>query len=562
MEESNGGVQIQPTKTKKGGWHAAIFIIIMEAAEQFANIGLGSNLILYLNKALNEPLTEAAKNRNTWVGVSSIFPLLGGFIADSYLGRFNTIIIASLIYLLGMILLTLSVSIVKNKKLFFTALYILSVGDGGHKPCVQTFAADQFAEDTIEERDAKRSFFNWWYLAIVIGSVFAVFVIGYLMDNVSWAIGLLVLASMLAIALVVFLLGTKRYTKESPKGSPITSIVRVFVAAARKWRVKDTRGPDSYWYGYDHDSFHHSRSTSISRSLAHTKQYRFLDKAMIIDEHDDASRKDINPWRLCSMTQVEEVKLVIRLIPIWLSCLMFTVVQSQLGTFFTKQTSTLDRSIGQHFVIPSAALQGFVGVVILFAVPVYDKVFVPFARKITGHHSGITVLQRIGVGLFLSIFTMIVSALVETRRVGVAKNHNLLDNNHSKENIIPMSIWWMLPQYAILGISDAFTIVGLQELFYDQMPDAMRSLGAAAYLSIVGVGSFISNGIISVVVEVTSKVGGKWLGSELNKAHLNYFYWVLALLSALNLCVYLWVAKGFVYKKRHVVETSTMEYNT
>ncbi|CAI8595987.1 unnamed protein product [Vicia faba] len=561
MEEGNGDVQIQPTKTKKGGWHAAIFIIIMEAAEQFANIGLGSNLILYLNKALNEPLTEAAKNRNTWVGVSSIFPLLGGFIADSYLGRFKTIIIASLIYLLGMILLTLSVSIVKNKKLFFTALYILSVGDGGHKPCVQTFAADQFAEDTIQERDAKRSFFNWWYLAIVIGSVFAVFVIGYLMDNVSWAIGLLVLASILAIALVVFLLGMKRYTKESPKGSPITSIVRVFVAAFRKWRVKDSRGPDSYWYGYDHDSFHHSQSPQPIQTLAHTKQYRFLDKAMIIDEHD-ASRKIINPWRLCSMTQVEEVKLVIRLIPIWLSCLMFTVVQSQLGTFFTKQSSTLNRSIGQHFVIPSAALQGFVGIVILFAVPIYDKVFVPFARKITGHHSGITVLQRIGVGLFLSIFTMIVSALVETKRVSVAKNHNIVDNNHSKEIIIPMSIWWMLPQYAILGISDAFTIVGLQELFYDQMPDAMRSLGAAAYLSIVGVGSFVSNGIISVVVEITSKVGGKWLGSDLNKAHLNYFYWVLAMLSALNLCVYLWIAKGFVYKKRHVVETSKVEYNT
>ncbi|XP_058782583.1 protein NRT1/ PTR FAMILY 5.4-like [Vicia villosa] len=558
MEENNGDVQIQSAKTKKGGWHAAIFIIIMEAAEQFANIGLGSNLILYLTKALNEPVTEAAKNRNTWVGVSSIFPLLGGFIADSYLGRFKTIIIASLIYLMGMILLTLSVSVLKNKKLFFTALYILSVGDGGHKPCVQTFAADQFAEDTMEERDAKRSFFNWWYMAIVIGSVFAVFVIGYLMDNVSWAVGLLVLASMLAIALVVFLLGIERYIKESPKGSPLTSIVRVFVAAFRKWRVKDTRGPDSYWYGYDHASFNHSQSPPISRTLEHTEQYRFLDKAMIIDEHD-ASSKIINPWRLCSMTQVEEVKLVIRLIPIWLSCVMFTVVQSQLGTFFTKQSSTLDRSIGQHFVIPSAALQGFVGIVILFAVPFYDKVFVPFARKITGHHSGITVLQRIGVGLFLSIFTMTFSALVETKRVSVARNHNLLDNNNS---IIPMSIWWMLPQYAILGISDAFTIVGLQELFYDQMPDAMRSLGAAAYLSIVGVGSFVSNAIINVVVEITSKVGGKWLGSDLNRAHLNYFYWVLAILSALNLCVYVWIAKGFVYKKRHVVETSMVECNT
>lgn len=80
-----------------------------------------------------------------------------------------------------MILLTLSVSVVKNKKLFFIALYALSVGDGGHKPCVQTFAADQFPENTMEERDAKSSFFNWWYLAIVIGSIFAVFIIGYLM---------------------------------------------------------------------------------------------------------------------------------------------------------------------------------------------------------------------------------------------------------------------------------------------------------------------------------------------------------------------------------------------
>jgi hypothetical protein len=58
----------------------------MEAAEQFAYIGLGASLMLYLTNAFDEPLTVAAKNRNTWVGVSSIFPLLGGFIADSYLG--------------------------------------------------------------------------------------------------------------------------------------------------------------------------------------------------------------------------------------------------------------------------------------------------------------------------------------------------------------------------------------------------------------------------------------------------------------------------------------------
>lgn len=283
--------------------------------------------------------------------------------------------------------------------------------------------------------------------------------------------------------------------------------------------------------------------------------HRFLDKAMIIDERD-ASSKTIDPWRLCTVTQVEEVKLVLRLIPIWTSCVMFNVVQSQLGTFFTKQGSTLNRSIGPHFKIPPASIQGLVGTVTFCVVPIYDRVFVPMARKITGHHSGITVLQRIGFGQVLSILTMVVSALVEAKRVGVARNHNLIDNTNA---IIPMSIWWLLPQYAILGIADALTVVGLQELFYDQMPVTMRSLGAAAYISIVGVGSFVSNGIIVAIVTFTR---GKWLGENLNRAHLDYFYWVLAGLSALNLCVYLLIAKGFVYKKMHVTETSTVECNT
>ena len=114
---------------------------------------------------------------------------------------------------------------------------------------------------------------------------------------------------------------------------------------------------------------------------------RFLDKAMIIDDHD-ASSKRRNSWRLCSVTQVEEVKLVLRLIPLWLSCLMFCAVQTQSHTFFTKQGKTLIRSIGPHYEIPPASLLGFVGLTIFIGVPIYDRVFVPAARKLTGHHSG------------------------------------------------------------------------------------------------------------------------------------------------------------------------------
>lgn len=107
-----------------------------------------------------------------------------------------------------------------------------------------------------------------------------------------------------------------------------------------------------------------------------------------------------------------------------------------------------------------------------------------------------------------------------------------------------------------MGLSNIFTVIGLQELFYDQMPEAMRSLGAAGYISIVGVGNFVSTFIISAVQVITSKSGEKWLGDNLNLAHLDYFYWVLAGLSALSLGVYVRIAMGFVYKKVEVVETS------
>lgn len=265
---------------------------------------------------------------------------------------------------------------------------------------------------------------------------------------------------------------------------------------------------------------------------------------MIIDNLD-ASSNVRNPWRLCSLKQVEEVKLVLRLIPIWLSCLMFSAVQSQLHTYYTKQGSTMIRSIGPHFQLPPASLRSLVGIVILITVPMYDRIFVPIARKFTGHHSGITVLQRIGFGLFLSILNMVVSALVEAKRVSVAEQHGIIDNPKA---VVPMRMWWLLPQYFICGLSDTFTIVGLQELFYDQMPEAMRSFGAAAYLSIIGVGSFISSAVISVVQSISSMAGEEWLGDNLNRAHLDYFYWVLAGLSSLSLCVYVWFAMSFVYK--------------
>lgn len=112
-----------------------------------------------------------------------------------------------------------------------------------------------------------------------------------------------------------------------------------------------------------------------------------------------------------------------------------------------------------------------------------------------------------------------------------------------------MSVWWLVPQYMLCGISDVFAIVGLQELFYDQMPEEMRSIGAGLFISVVGFGSFVSSAIISVVRATSSRGGDGWLGDNINAAHLDHYYWVLAGLSGLNLAAYVVVASRFVYKR-------------
>lgn len=516
----------------------------MEVAERFAYYGVAGNLFMYLTKVLGLSTAAAAKNVNTWQGVSAIFPVVGGFLADSYVGRFKTIIFSSLVYLIGLILLTAAVSIVPveaRHTVFFVALYILTVGEGGHRPCVQTFAADQFDENVPDEKAAKRSFFNWWYVGIVSGATAAVLVVIYVEDYVGWSVGFGMLAVAVAAALVVFLVGIKGYRRQAPVGSPFTRVVQVVVAAVRKWRLSEREGRGVCIEDDDYGVVI-MEGGDETRTLPRTNQFRFLDKAAVIDETDASSEKR-NPWRLSSTKQVEEAKLLFQLIPIWFSCLMFAVVIAQLGTFFTKQTSTLNRSITATFQIPAASFQVIPGLTILLSVLLYERALVPAARRLTAHPSGITMLQRIGTGLFFSILTMVAAALVETKRVGVAARHGLSDNPRAA---VPMAAWWVVPQYVLCGVADVFAVVGLQELFYDQMPAAMRSMGAAAYLTVTGVGSLLSGVLITVVQRAS---GEEWLGDNINRAKLQKFYWVLAAMSAVNLCVYVCVAKRFVYKR-------------
>ncbi|XP_030530863.1 protein NRT1/ PTR FAMILY 5.6-like [Rhodamnia argentea] len=565
-----------PLRASTGVWKASLFIITIEFSERLSYFGIATNLISYLTRVIHQDLKTAAKSVNYWAGVTTLMPLIGGFLADAYTGRFAIIIFSSLVYLMGLSLLTLSQFIPSlrpcdstspcsrarkvHEVVLFLALYCISIGTGGHKPCLESFGADQFDDNHDEERKKKMSYFNWWNFGLCCGLFLGVTIIVYVQDNVSWGVADLVLAVTMAVTIITFYAGRSYYRYRSPEGSPLTPLLQVLVAAIRKRNLPHTSSPDSLFEAPASESSH-------KRLLHHTNRLRFFDKAAILDGSKEASNGEkYNPWRLATVTQVEEMKLVLNMIPIWLTSLPFGVCIAQASTFFVKQGAAMDRRIGSgghSFEIPAASTYALGAVGMIISVTMYEKLLVPILRKSTGNERGINILQRIGFGMIFSVVAMSVAALVEAKRLRTWK-HDILVQGRAMTKP-SMSVFWLAPQFLILGLGDGFTLVGLQEYFYDQVPDSMRSLGIAIYLSVIGGGSFLSSFLIMVVDHITRRGGDGgegWVGKDLNSSHLDRFYWLLAAINLANLCVYVAIARRYTYKnvqRREVVANDCRE---
>lgn len=273
---------------------------------------------------------------------------------------------------------------------------------------------------------------------------------------------------------------------------------------------------------------------------------RFLDKAAIVQTPTDA---EADPWRQCRVTQVEHAKTVLAMVPIFCSAIIMGTCLAQLQTFSMVQGSTMDTALGRHFKMPVASMPIIPLVCLILAVPIYEQLFVPFARRLTGLPTGITYLQRVGVGLVLSIVSMVIAAGVEVQRKKVAERNGMLDMIRGVQHL-PMSCFWLAPQFAVFGIADMFTYVGLMEFFYSQAPQALKSMSSSFLWCSLSLGYFMSTIIVKAVNAATrGSASGGWLaGDNINRNHLDLFFWLLAVLSTLNLFNYIFWASWYKYK--------------
>lgn len=181
--------------------------------------------------------------------------------------------------------------------------------------------------------------------------------------------------------------------------------------------------------------------------------------------------------------------------------------------------------------------------------PIYDRIIVPQLRRITGKEGGITILQRIGLGVMLAVLSSLVAAIVETKRRDLALTKPTLGFEPHRGAISSMSGLWLVPQLALAGLAEACTAVGQIEFYYKQFPENMRSVGGAFFFCGMAASSYLNGLLVSIVHRTTEGAAtGNWLPEDLNKGRLDYFYYLITALGVINFGYFLACAKWYRYK--------------
>ncbi|XP_018793021.1 PREDICTED: peptide transporter family 1 isoform X1 [Bactrocera latifrons] len=370
QQQHNKRLEKRPSEYPK----SVAFIISNEFCERFNYYGLRTILVLYLTTKLHYDKDTATVLFHIFTMLVYLFPLVGAIIADSWLGKFRTILYLSMVYALGGVIVSLGAIPLLQlpvKEITILGLTLIALGTGGIKPCVSAFGGDQFRMP--EQAKQLATFFSLFYFAINAGSTISTTITPILREDVHcfgdkncFSLAFSVPAMLMLLSVVIFVAGRKLYVVKPPAGNMIFGVSKCISDAIGSWRRERKTNPRKHWLDY-------AEAKSGQKMVADTK-------------------------------------VLLKILTLFLPFPVFWALFDQQGSRWTFQATRMNGEIFGYVIKPDQ-MQVVNPLLILGMIPLFTYVLYPILAKVGIKRP----LQKLTLGGLLAAIAFLLSAALEVK---------------------------------------------------------------------------------------------------------------------------------------------------
>jgi proton-dependent oligopeptide transporter, POT family len=491
------------------------YIIGNEGCERFSFYGmrniltpfLVSSLLLYAPEA--ERAGIAKDVFHTFVIGVYFFPLLGGWLADRFFGKYQTVFWMSIIYCIGHACLA---AFEDNRTGFYTGLFLIALGSGGIKPLVVSFVGDQFDQSN---KHLAKIVFDAFYWIINFGSFFASLLMPIFLRHFGASVAFGIPGALMFIATVIFWAGRKKYVHVPPAAPNPDSFFRV-VRTALLTQLPGVGRPGlrvamiGLLLGAVAIAFMGRLGFVSAMCLVIVFAIGFggFGASMQLDRARGAHSDEA----------VEGVLAVLRILIVFALVTPFWSLFDQKASTWILQANEMTRP---DWFQP-AQMQALNPILVLILIPLNNAVLYPFLRRL-GYEP--TALRRMGTGIAFSGLAWIAAGAVQLA----------IDGGD------PVSITWQVLPYALLTFGEVLVSATGLEFAYSQAPASMKGVIMAFWYLAVTIGNLWVLLVNASVRNdaVISHIASTGLSEN---AFLMFFFAGFALLSA---ACFAWYARRY-----------------
>ena len=442
------------------------------------------------NGATNNNPGALGQGQQTATGLGTFFsfwcyvtPLIGAYVADTYLGRYKTIMYSIGTALVGHLILIASAAPHTLRDTngalaaFIISLIVFGLGTGGFKPNISPLIAEQIPFEKLRVTTTKKGkrviidpavtsarIYNWFYLFINVGALIGQLTMAYAALYIGYWLAFLLPTIMFLFCPLVLLFCKKYYRLRPPQGSVLGPAVKIlFLACKGKWSINPIQTYKNFHDGNFWEDVKPSRMSAASRP-----------KWMVFDD----------AW-------VDEVKRGFKACTVFLWYPLYWITYNQINNNLTSQADTM-----RHQGVPPEIVSQLDPLALIILIPICDLFMYPALRK-----AGIrfTPIKKITLGFMFGASSMVWAAVVQNyiyhnNPCGSYPSEGL----PSGDNCSPatLSIWVQSGSYVLLAISEIFASITSLEYAFTKAPKNMRSMVQAVALFMTAIANAIGEAMV------------------------------------------------------------------